>query len=152
MANNASNASQEFATVIGADANFKGDLQFESAAKFLGRFEGSIASKGKVHIADGSQCKATIAAKEVAVEGHIEGNVEASDRIEVKPTGMVTGDIVATRMTMAEGASINGYCRIGPNGQANGAAKPATVAETKPAAKVEPAKAPPAKAQPAKAK
>jgi cytoskeletal protein CcmA (bactofilin family) len=145
-------SSPEFATVIGADANFKGDLQFESAAKFLGRFEGSIASKGKVHIADGSQCKATIAAKEVAVEGHIEGNVEASDRIEVKPTGIVTGDIVAKRMTMAEGASINGYCRIGPNGQAKDGAKPAVVAETKPASKVEPAKAAPVKAATAKAK
>ena len=145
-------SSQEFATIIGADANFKGDLKFESAAKFLGRFEGSISSKGKVHIADGSQCKATIAAKEVAVEGHIEGNVEASDRIEVKPTGIVTGDIIAARMTMAEGASINGYCRIGPNGQTGTGAKPKAVAETKPPVQAQPAKAEPPKAQSAKAK
>ena len=126
-------SSQQYATVIGADAKFKGDLQFESAAKVLGTFEGSISSKGKVNIADGAQCKATIAAKEVAVEGKIEGNVEAGDKIEIKPTGTVSGDIVAARMTMAEGASIIGHCRIGPNGQAgSGVTKPATATESKP--------------------
>lgn len=142
-------SSPEFATVIGPDASFKGDLRFESAAKVLGRFEGSITSKGKVHIANGSDCKATIAAKEVAVEGRIEGNVEAGDRIEIKPTGIVMGDIVAARMIMAEGASINGHCHIGPNGQATAPGKPASVTEAKPA---EPAQPKPSQAQPAKSK
>jgi len=50
---------------------------------------------------------------QLAVEGHIEGNVQATDRVDVKPSGVVTGDIVAARMSMAEGASINGHCRIG---------------------------------------
>ena len=128
--------SQEYATVIGADAKFKGDLKFDSAAKVLGRFEGSITSKGKVYIADGSECKATIAAKEVAVEGRVEGNVEAGDRIELKPTGVVSGDIVAARMTMAEGASIDGHCHIGPNGQADSTGKPRAAAEVKPQVEV----------------
>jgi len=131
-------SSQEFGTIIGADASFKGELKFESAAKILGRFEGSITSKGKVFIADGCDCKATIAAKEIAVEGRIEGNVEAGDRIELKPTGIVAGDIVAQRMTMAEGASINGHCQIGPNGKSG--SKAGSTTETKPAAA--PAKTP----------
>jgi len=123
--------SQDYATIIGADANFKGDLQFESAAKVLGKFEGSITSKGRVFIADGCNCKATISAKEVAVEGRIDGNVEAGDRIELKPSGVVAGDIVATRMIMAEGASINGHCRIGPNNKASASTEP-KVATAKP--------------------
>ena len=126
-------SSHEFATIIGADASFKGDLKFESAAKVLGRFEGTISSKGKVYIADGSECKATVAAREVSVEGRIDGNVEAGDRIELKTTGVVAGDITAARMIMAEGASINGHCRIGPNSQ-EGGGKATSQAETKPAA------------------
>ena len=144
-------SSQQFATVIGADASFKGELSFDSAAKVLGRFEGSISSKGKVHIADGSACKATISAKEVAVEGRIEGNVQANDRIEIQPTGIVMGDITAARMTMAEGASINGRCHIGPNGQSGAAAKPPAAAEAKPAPDIEVKKpVTPQKAQAAK--
>lgn len=118
--------SKEYGTVLGPDARFKGDLEFEGAARFLGSFEGSIKSKGRVHVADGANCKATIDASEVSVEGSVEGNVLAGDRIEIKPTGVITGDIQAARMTMAEGASINGHLRIGTkplNGAAtNGAA------------------------------
>ena len=113
----------DFGTVIGPDATFKGDLKFDSAAKVMGNIEGSISSKGTIHIADGSKCKATIAAKEIAVEGRVEGNVEASDRIHLKPNGTIAGDIVAAKMTMADGASIDGYCRIGANGKASSAAE-----------------------------
>ncbi len=104
---------QEFSTIIGPDARVKGEVSFESAAKVLGTLEGSVTGKGKVHVANGSRCKATVTAKEVAVEGHIEGNVEASDRVEIMANGKITGDVVAAKMNMAEGASINGYCRIG---------------------------------------
>ncbi len=41
-------SSEEFATILGADATFKGDLSFDSAAKLLGRFEGTIHAKGLV--------------------------------------------------------------------------------------------------------
>ena len=109
-------AKNEYGTIIGKDAKFKGDLTFESAAMLEGSFEGSITAKGTVHVADGSMCKASIDAKEVAVAGHIEGNVQATDRVELRPNGRITGDIVASRMSMADGASIVGHCRIGVNG------------------------------------
>ena len=133
----ADNTTQEFGTVIGADASFKGDLTFDSAAKFLGKFEGSISSKGKVLVADGSRCKATFKAKEIAVEGHIEGNVEATERLELKPKGTIVGDVVAARMVMADGASIDGHCRIGVNGQARVAAG-GTTTEVKPVGQAAP--------------
>ena len=127
-------ANQEYGTVLGPDAVFKGELSFDSGAKVLGTFEGSITSKGKVLIASGSACKATITAKEVAVEGVIEGNVEASDRLELMANCRITGDIVAGKMVMADGASIDGYCRIGMNGAApkSGGTKATATTETKP--------------------
>ena len=137
-------SSQEFGTVIGADANFKGDLSFDSAAKLLGKFEGTINSKGRIYVADGSTCRATLKAKEISVEGHIEGNIEAMDRVEVKNKGAITGDITAARMIMAEGASIDGHCRIGTNGhttsgggrsQSTTEAKPVTVSPPQPVKK-----------------
>ena len=117
----------KFETVIGADATFKGELTFESSANVLGTVEGSINAKGRIHVAKGADCKATVAAKEVAVEGHIDGNVEAEDRVEILADGCITGDVVAARMNMAEGASINGFCRVG----VNGASKASTTTEVK---------------------
>lgn len=132
-------SNQDFGTIIGADANFKGDLSFESAAKLLGKFEGTINSKGRVHVADGSQCKATVKAKEISVEGHVEGNVEAADRVEIRNKGAITGDITAARMIMAEGASIDGHCRIGVNGHASSAGtRSSSVSEPKPVSSVAP--------------
>ena len=130
---------QDFATIIGADANFKGELTFESAAKLLGKFEGSINSKGRIHVADGSKCTATVKAKEISVEGQIDGNVEAMDRVEIKPKGSIIGDITAARMVMADGASIDGHCRIGTNGQSSKAGAHAT--EMKPAGQPQPVSA-----------
>lgn len=132
---------QEFGTIIGADANFKGELSFDSAAKLLGKFEGAITSKGRVHVADGSNCKATVKAKEISVEGHVEGNVEATERLEVRPKGTIVGDVIAARMVMADGASIEGHCRIGVNG--NAAARTTTTTEVKPAAQPQAATAQP---------
>jgi len=110
-------ANDEFGTVLGADAKFKGELSFESSAKLLGQIEGSVTSKGKLLIAAGAQCKANLTAKEIAVEGDIHGNINASDRIELKPSGRITGDIVASKMSMEDGASIEGNVRIGINGK-----------------------------------
>lgn len=133
---------QEFGTIIGSDARFKGEFAFDSAAKVLGSIEGSITSTGTVHIADGSKCKATVDAKEISIEGEIEGNIAASDRVEVKPNGRVQGDVTAAKMTMAEGASIDGYCRIGKNGQASpSSARTSTQTEVKPPAQQQPAQA-----------
>ena len=127
-------ADQNFGTVLGSDATFKGELTFDSNAQVLGKFEGTITAKGKLHVADGSACKATIAATDVTVEGSVEGNVEAGKRLELTPTGSIKGDIVADTMAMADGAAIDGYCRIGTKaGASGGKSKAQTTTETKPA-------------------
>ncbi len=106
-------SNNEYPTILGPDAKFKGDLSFDSAAKVIGCVEGSINGKGKLLIANGSTCKANVKANEVAIEGFIEGNVEATERVEIKAKGRISGDIVASRMTMGDGASIDGHVRIG---------------------------------------
>lgn len=130
----------DYGTVLGPDSSFKGDLSFDSAAMVQGRIEGSIKSKGKVLIADGSTCKASVSAGQVAVEGHIEGDVQATERVEIAKSGRITGDIVASRMTMADGAAVEGHVRIGLDGKGDGA-KASVTAEPK----VVTPQAPPAK-------
>lgn len=122
----------DFGTILGPDSKFKGEFSFDSSAKVLGRVEGSITSKGKLLIAAGSTCKANVSAAEVAIEGFIEGNVEATERVEIKSKGRISGDIVASRMTMGDGASIDGHVRIGNDVKSDG--KATSTAEPKLAA------------------
>ena len=119
-------SSAEYGTILGPDARFKGEFSFDSSAKVLGRVEGSITSKGKLLIAAGATCKANVTANEVAIEGFIEGNVEATERVEIKAKGRINGDIIASRMTMGDGATIDGHVRIGIDAKSDGKATSTT--------------------------
>ncbi len=66
------------------------------------------------------------------MEGQVEGNVDAGDRVELKPTGQIMGDVVAARMTMADGAALDGHVRIGLDSPAT-ATKSGSTTEVKPA-------------------
>lgn len=126
--------SGEYGTIIGKDAKFTGELSFDGAANVLGTVEGSISSKGKLNVASGAHCHAHIHAAEVSVQGEVEGDVEVTDRIDLQASAQLTGDIVAKRMTMADGASFVGTCRIGGDPSKNGAVRSPAA---KPAAKDE---------------
>ena len=120
-------------TVIGADTHIKGDMTFESTARILGTFEGRIVTKGEVQIAEGSSCRATIEAAKVLLDASVEGNVTARERMELTAKARLKGDLIATRLVIAEGAALNGHVSVGPD--ASKSAKPLTLdltVETKP--------------------
>lgn len=106
-------SSQEFSTVIGADAKFKGELQFEGGVRVDGEFEGSITTAGRVLISQSGRMKATIQAGSITVDGTVEGNLTAKDRIELNATCKLTGDIKASKMNVKEGATFVGCCEVG---------------------------------------
>src|ERR1044071_4572713 len=92
-------------TVIGADTHIKGEMNFDGSARILGKFEGNIHAKGELHIADGASCKAVVEANKVTVDGTVEGNVSARERVELTSKAKMKGDLVAARLLVAEGAS-----------------------------------------------
>lgn len=103
------------ATVIGADTHIKGDMTFESTARLLGKFEGKISSKGELQVANGATCKATVEASKVMIDGELEGNLTARERVELTAKAKVKGDMVAARLVVAEGASLVGHLTVGPD-------------------------------------
>lgn len=107
----ADNANQT--TVIGADARFNGELTFEGTARILGVFEGRITTKGELQIAENATCRATIEAGQVNLDGTIEGDVTARERLELSSKARLKGNVVAARLSVAEGAVIVGHVTIG---------------------------------------
>jgi len=102
-------------TVIGADTHIKGDMTFESIARLLGTFEGKITSKGELQVASGASCRAAVEAGKVTIDGEIEGNVTARERVELTAKAKVKGDMVAARLVVAEGAAFVGHLTVGPD-------------------------------------
>ncbi len=118
-------------TVIGVDTHIKGEMSFDNNARILGSFEGQINAKGELQVAEGAKCKATVEADAVLVDGVVEGDVTARDRVQLNPKARVSGDLVATKLVVADGAAFTGHCRVGPDATKNVGQK-APVAEAKP--------------------
>jgi len=117
-------------TVIGPDTHIKGELTFDTAARILGRVEGKVTSKGELQIGDGAVCKAALDAGKVLIDGIVEGNVSARERVQLNGKARVTGDINAMTLVVAEGASFIGHCRVGPDARAVASAAPEPTART----------------------
>lgn len=137
-------ADQNPTTIIGPDTHIKGDMTFDSTAKLLGSFEGRIVAKGDLQIADSAVCKAAVEAGKVTIDGQVEGNVQARDRVELNAKARMKGDLVATKLVVADGASFVGHVTVGPD--AAKAAKPMDIGIQVP--EVKPMAGTPAKVEP----
>ena len=124
-------ADESQVTIIGSDTHIKGEMSFDRSCKLLGKFEGTITAKGQLHVADGASCKAQVEAGEITVDGTIEGNVTAKERIQLNAKARIQGDVVASKLIVAEGASFNGHVSVGPDAVKGGGAAPAPPATPK---------------------
>lgn len=115
---------QKTTTVIGPDTHIKGEMVFDSTARILGTFEGRVIAKGEVQIGEGAACKASVEGTTVIVDGLIEGDVQARERVQLNSKARVVGDIVAATLVVSEGASFTGHCRVGGDA-VKGGARPA---------------------------
>jgi cytoskeletal protein CcmA (bactofilin family) len=109
----------DFPTVIGPDASFKGELSFEKGLRLQGKFEGKITTPGRLHIAREARMAADVESGAIIVEGEVKGNLIAADRIELKQTARYEGDLSATKLTVDEGAIFSGHVVVGPDAVKN---------------------------------
>jgi cytoskeletal protein CcmA (bactofilin family) len=100
-------------TIIGPGTYFNGELNFEKSVKIVGDFEGSINGPGTLHVTENAICKAEIKVAHVVIDGVVEGNVSATERVELNAKGAVQGDITAPKMVISDGASLDGSLTVG---------------------------------------
>ena len=91
--------------------------------------EGTIQLRDHVlTIGPNGRIKAAVFAKAVIVLGEVNGNVTASEKVDIRDGGSVDGDIVSPRVAIAEGAHFRGSVDMQRKGQQQQAAKPAAAA------------------------
>ena len=79
-----------------------------------GDVQGSIELGGhSLTIGQDAQIRADLLAKTVTISGKVKGNVKAVDKVDLRPTGSVDGDITAPRFVMADGATVMGKVHAG---------------------------------------
>jgi cytoskeletal protein CcmA (bactofilin family) len=94
---------------IGKSVFIKGELSGSEDLYLDGQVEGSISLKGNsLTVGPNGQIKGGVEAKGVVVQGKVEGNIQASERVELRKAAIVTGDITTQRILIEEGASLRG--------------------------------------------
>lgn len=98
---------------IGKSVVIKGELSGSEDLYVDGQVEGSIALKDhSLTVGPNGQVKASIEAKGIVIQGKLEGNLRASDRVDLRKSAVVAGDIVTQRISIEEGAYLKGKVDI----------------------------------------
>ncbi|HYL11820.1 MAG TPA: polymer-forming cytoskeletal protein [Terriglobales bacterium] len=107
---------------IGKSLVIKGEVTGSESLYIDGRVEGSINLAGnRVTVGRNGVVAANINAREIVVLGKVRGNLTASDRVDIRSDGSLTGDVVAARISIEDGAFFKGGIDIRKAGQkANG--------------------------------
>ncbi len=125
---------------IGRTLVIKGELSGSEALYIDGRVEGKISlPDNRVTIGRNGSVQANITAREVVVLGKVNGNIECSDRVDIRSEGSVTGDVSTIRISVEDGAVLKGgiEVRSGEHKQQNKAQSHSKPAETPKAAPAE---------------
>jgi cytoskeletal protein CcmA (bactofilin family) len=94
---------------IGKSLVVKGEVTGSESLYVDGKVEGSINLPGnRVTIGRNGQVAANINAREIVVLGKVRGNCQASDRVDIRSEGSLTGDVIAARISIEDGAFFKG--------------------------------------------
>jgi cytoskeletal protein CcmA (bactofilin family) len=106
---------------IGKSLVIKGEVTGSESLYIDGRVEGSINLAGnRVTVGRNGVVAANINAREIVVLGKVRGNLTASDRVDIRSDGSLTGDVVAARISIEDGAFFKGGIDIRKAGQQPG--------------------------------
>jgi cytoskeletal protein CcmA (bactofilin family) len=122
---------------IGKSVVIKGELSGSEDLYVDGTVEGTIQLQGNnLVVGPNGHVHAEVNAKVAIVQGKLEGNVRASDRVELRKSAVIVGDIVTQRIAMEEGAYLKGKVEIQRDAKPNSppASKPESQVEARSAA------------------
>ena len=95
--------------ILGNTIIIKGKLCGEEDLTIEGRIEGQINLKNhNLVVGQGGNISADVVAKSITVVGRLEGNLNAEERVEIKKSGSLTGDVRAPRVVIEDGAKFKG--------------------------------------------
>jgi cytoskeletal protein CcmA (bactofilin family) len=94
---------------IGKSVVIKGELSASEDLTIEGQVEGKVELKqNTLTIGPNGRIKASVFAKAVIVQGEVTGNINASEKIDIRDAGSVDGDLASPRVAIADGAHFRG--------------------------------------------
>src|SRR5438477_4833302 len=92
----------------------QGRLEIQGDLKIGGNVEGDLKASGDVTIDSGATIQASIEGANVQLRGQVTGNVTAKRRLTLGGSGRLNGDVKVGRLTVEDGATLNGNVTMSP--------------------------------------
>lgn len=100
---------------IGKSIVIKGEVSGSEDLTIEGQVEGRIQLRDHVlTVGSSAHVQAHVVAKSIIVVGHVTGDLTAHEKVDIRETGSVEGDIVAPRVAIADGANFRGSIDMRP--------------------------------------
>jgi len=126
--------------LLGPNAEFEGLLSFEGTVRIDGAFRGEIKTEDCLIIGETGRVDAEIEVGRLIVMGELSGNVRASEKVEIMPTGKVYGNLATPVMVLQDGGILEGKVKMETGGEKTAPVKETAKEET---VEPEPAEVPP---------
>jgi cytoskeletal protein CcmA (bactofilin family) len=110
---------------IAKSLQVKGEVICSDWLYIDGKVEGAISlAGGRVTVSRDAQVEANISAREVMVLGKVRGNIDASDRVDIRSESSLIGDVITQRINIGDGAFFQGSMEIGKSARRIDGRKP----------------------------
>ncbi len=100
----------EIITILGKGSAFDGKLTFEGTVRIDGEFSGEIRTDGSLIVGATAKVTAQIDASIVVIEGQVDGDIRATERVELTATARAVGNLHCPSLEIQRGAIFDGRC------------------------------------------
>ncbi len=99
-------------TMVGPDAEIRGDIKLKEGFIIYGRVYGSISTAGDIRIGKTGSVYGDINANNIHIGGQVFGNVRVEGRAELGKYSTLDGDLIYKILYIEQGAKFQGQCTI----------------------------------------
>jgi cytoskeletal protein CcmA (bactofilin family) len=100
-------------TRLGSTIVLNGDIEAHEDILVEGRFKGKITlPSGTLTVARGARVEADVRVRAIVLQGEFKGTVRAAEKAVISETAEMTGDVIAPKITIADGARFVGSIRM----------------------------------------
>jgi cytoskeletal protein CcmA (bactofilin family) len=94
--------------VIAVGSHWNGTMRTQGSIRVHGVAEGELVAEHSIFVAEGASVSAKISSNSIVIAGMVDGTVDCSGRLEILPTGRVSGEVAAPTLVVHDGATMTG--------------------------------------------
>lgn len=100
-------------TIIGAGVKVEGTFNAVGDVIVKGELTGSLETRSNLHLMEGGIIEANVKSQNAVISGRVKGNLKVEEKIELGSTAQLNGDINCQSLSIEEGATLFGKCKVG---------------------------------------